>query len=168
MDIRRCLEILELDHNPSPAAIRQAYKDLVNVWHPDRFIHNQRLREKAEKKLKDINAAYHTLIAQSRSGTGGPEPQTHNSGNSENQEKEKAASKQPGTAPAGGNTERKVELGTRALLTLCYSLYKGFNRAVADLRDQPGQAPAQGRQPDISSTQRSQKAATEQKVKSSH
>jgi curved DNA-binding protein CbpA len=31
---------------------------LVNVWHPDRFVDNQRLQKKAEDKLKEINGAY--------------------------------------------------------------------------------------------------------------
>ena len=41
--------------------IRLAYRDLVNVWHPDRFGADARLRAKAEEHLKSINAAYHAL-----------------------------------------------------------------------------------------------------------
>jgi curved DNA-binding protein CbpA len=40
------------------AELRAAYLDLVQVWHPDRFEGNARLREKAERKLQEINAAY--------------------------------------------------------------------------------------------------------------
>lgn len=61
MDIRRSLEILELDHEPGLDEAKQAYKDLVNVWHPDRFNENPRLRERAEKKLKEVNLAYETV-----------------------------------------------------------------------------------------------------------
>ncbi len=35
-----------------------AYKDMVRVWHPDRFAGNPRLRAKADEKLKEINLAY--------------------------------------------------------------------------------------------------------------
>ncbi len=63
MDIRRSLEILELDHPPTPDEAKQAYKDLVNVWHPDRFNENPRLRERAGQKLKEINLAYETVEA---------------------------------------------------------------------------------------------------------
>ena len=61
MDIHRCLEILELDHTASIADVHQAYKDIVNVWHPDRFTHNPRLQRKAEGKIKEVNLAYATL-----------------------------------------------------------------------------------------------------------
>jgi curved DNA-binding protein CbpA len=58
MDLQRCFEVLELDQDASLDEVRQAYKDLVNVWHPDRFSNNPRLRQKAEEKLKEANLAY--------------------------------------------------------------------------------------------------------------
>lgn len=61
MNIRRSFEILELHHAATEAEARQAYKDIVNVWHPDRFCSNPRLKQKAEKKLKEVNAAYETI-----------------------------------------------------------------------------------------------------------
>ena len=61
MDIRRSFEILELHHAATEAETRQAYKDIVNVWHPDRFYSNPRLKQKAEKKLKEVNEAYETI-----------------------------------------------------------------------------------------------------------
>jgi len=61
MDIRRYYEILELDPGVSSEDVVQAYKDLVNVWHPDRFSKIPRLRRKAEKKLKEVNEAYEKL-----------------------------------------------------------------------------------------------------------
>jgi curved DNA-binding protein CbpA len=61
MDIKRCFEILELDRAASPDEVNQAYKDIVNVWHPDRFSNNPRLNHKAGEKLKEINIAYETL-----------------------------------------------------------------------------------------------------------
>ena len=61
MDIRRYYEILEIDPGVSPEEILQAYKDLVNVWHPDRFSRTPRLRRRAEKKLKEVNEAYEKI-----------------------------------------------------------------------------------------------------------
>ena len=56
--IYRCIEILGLTPGASEEEINQAYRDLVNVWHPDRFVGNPRLQKKAEEKVKEINAAY--------------------------------------------------------------------------------------------------------------
>jgi hypothetical protein len=54
--------ILELQIDASEEEIKQAYRDLVNVWHPDRFAKNSRLQEKANEKLKEINLAYEKVM----------------------------------------------------------------------------------------------------------
>ena len=62
-----CYSILDLDPAATAAEIREAYLDLVKVWHPDRFSkESPRLRRKVEEKLKAINNAYEKL----RSGAG--------------------------------------------------------------------------------------------------
>jgi len=61
MDIRQCFDVLELDSNANLDEAKQAYKDMVNIWHPDRFSNNPRLKQKAEDKLKEINEAYETV-----------------------------------------------------------------------------------------------------------
>ncbi len=53
--------ILDLTPSASPADVRQAYRDLVQVWHPDRFAHDPRLQRKAQVKLQSINDAYERL-----------------------------------------------------------------------------------------------------------
>lgn len=82
--VERALEVLGLDHDATPEDVKQAYRDLTKVWHPDRFPNDSRLRGKAEEKLKDINEAYRTLQGyaprlQPRTGAGpaapaGPQP----------------------------------------------------------------------------------------------
>ncbi|MEQ1885806.1 MAG: DnaJ domain-containing protein [Bryobacteraceae bacterium] len=57
----RSLEILQLKPGASPAEIRQAYLDLVQVWHPDRFVGNERMHRRAEEKLRELNEAYRLL-----------------------------------------------------------------------------------------------------------
>ncbi len=54
-------QLLELDQTASLGEMKQAYRDLVMVWHPDRFGQNLRLRQKAEDKLKQFNEAYEHL-----------------------------------------------------------------------------------------------------------
>ena len=56
--IDRCIEMLGVKPGASQEEVNQAYRDLANVWHPDRFAGNPRLQKKAEEKLKEINAAY--------------------------------------------------------------------------------------------------------------
>lgn len=62
MDIKRCFEILEIDADASLDEVNQAYRDLVSIWHPDRFSGNLRLKIKSEAKLKEINEAYRKTI----------------------------------------------------------------------------------------------------------
>ncbi len=61
MEIQRCFETLEIPKDSSIEDVHQAYRDLVNIWHPDRVGDNPRLKKKAEEKLKDINLAYEDL-----------------------------------------------------------------------------------------------------------
>jgi curved DNA-binding protein CbpA len=58
MNITKCYKILELENGASAEDARKAYKDMVRVWHPDRFGDNPRLRAKANEKLKELNLAY--------------------------------------------------------------------------------------------------------------
>lgn len=65
------LQTLSLDQTATFEEIREAYQDLVMVWHPDRFMHNPRLYKKAEEKLKQFNQAYAYLKGQQ---TNAPHP----------------------------------------------------------------------------------------------
>lgn len=62
-DISRSYQALGLQEGAPFTEIKQAYRDLVRVWHPDRFQHDERLRQIAQDKLKDINGAYKVLEA---------------------------------------------------------------------------------------------------------
>jgi curved DNA-binding protein CbpA len=58
MNITKSYKTLDLKTGASIDDTRKAYKDMVRVWHPDRFAGNPRLRVKATEKLKEINLAY--------------------------------------------------------------------------------------------------------------
>jgi uncharacterized RDD family membrane protein YckC len=62
MNVKKSFEILRLKTDASVEDLKLAYRDMVNVWHPDRFLHNPRLKEKAEKQLQEINQAYETAL----------------------------------------------------------------------------------------------------------
>lgn len=63
MILKRCYELLEITPGCTYEEARLAFRDMVSIWHPDKFSHNSRLKEKAEEKLKDLNAAWEQLQA---------------------------------------------------------------------------------------------------------
>ena len=60
-EIRRAYRVLGLRPGATSDEVRAAYHDLAQVWHPDRFSHSDRLRDKAEKNLTRINESYQIL-----------------------------------------------------------------------------------------------------------
>ena len=81
------LELLDLPDTFTEAQLKQAYHDLVQVWHPDKHSHNERLRKKADEKMKEINQAYEVLQSRLINGifrfersTGRPASQTSGTG----------------------------------------------------------------------------------------
>jgi len=61
MDIKECFEILDINPNSSLEDVKQSYRDMLNVWHPDRYSHNERLQQKANEKTKEILEAYNKI-----------------------------------------------------------------------------------------------------------
>lgn len=57
-DIDRYYDTLEVGPGATQENVRQAYRDLLMVWHPDRFPSNPRLQTKAQEKTIKINNAY--------------------------------------------------------------------------------------------------------------
>jgi curved DNA-binding protein CbpA len=140
MEIKKCFEILELDPNASIDEAKQAYKDIVNVWHPDRFSHNSRLKEKAEKKLKEVNVAYETVISSLHSKKAlrpkpdqAPPAKTATDQKTEAQTKPASGSAHQnfqGEAKAEDKTEAVAETGTRMFLEVCSFLYSSLRRII--------------------------------------
>lgn len=54
--------ILEIPVSSPLPEIKQAYRDLAQIWHPDRHAQNERLQAKALEKMKELNAAYDCII----------------------------------------------------------------------------------------------------------
>jgi DnaJ-like protein len=57
-----CCKILGIAPDAGANEIRQAYLDLVQVWHPDRF-QGGRLKRQVQERLQGINRAYADLTA---------------------------------------------------------------------------------------------------------
>jgi hypothetical protein len=62
-DLSKAYELLGVKPGVSNRELKAAHRDLAKVWHPDRFLHDPRLQEKAQEKLKEINEAYDLLIS---------------------------------------------------------------------------------------------------------
>jgi GUN4-like/DnaJ domain len=61
MKLERHYQVLEIAAGASQADIKQAYRNLAKVWHPDRFAGDPILQKQAQEKLIQINAAYEVL-----------------------------------------------------------------------------------------------------------
>lgn len=95
-------KILGIQPGASLDEIKEAYRDLAKVWHPDRFSHDLRLQQKAQEKLKEINEAY-SYLGKARSSTykshSQPESQTWQS-----QSRDESASTQTDEAQESPST----------------------------------------------------------------
>ena len=56
-EIASLLDLFELERGFTSEELKVAYRDLVQIWHPDRFAQNDRLQLKAQNKLTEINEA---------------------------------------------------------------------------------------------------------------
>jgi len=129
MNLREAFEMLDLDRKASIEDAKQAYKDLVNIWHPDRFSNNPRLKQRAEEKLKKINAAYDTVLSHLSSQGAeirGPV-------------KKRRAGTGPGTAQKAegrrDKTEAMTESATRIVLTAWSYVSTAFRRFAEQLAE---------------------------------
>lgn len=64
-DLAECYRILDLEYGASLDEVKRSYRELVKVWHPDRFRGDLKLKAKAEEKLKQLNLAFERLCAES-------------------------------------------------------------------------------------------------------
>jgi hypothetical protein len=63
MDLHAAFSLLGLPPGSTPDAIRDAYRDLAKVWHPDRFTGDSRLQAKASERMRELNEAYRIASA---------------------------------------------------------------------------------------------------------
>ena len=105
MDTRTAFSVLGLPATARPQAVKDAYRDLVKVWHPDRFAGDARLQAKATERMRELNEAYAIAVAHASSSPSGarrrPTPEAE-SARYAGAAPQPASSTPPATAPAGG------------------------------------------------------------------
>jgi phage baseplate assembly protein gpV len=74
----RYYAVLGVEPGASLEELKEAHRDLVKVWHPDRFGDDPRLQRKAQERLKEINEAYEQILPDARPAPPDlvPEPQS--------------------------------------------------------------------------------------------
>ncbi|HLW78897.1 MAG TPA: J domain-containing protein [Terriglobia bacterium] len=71
----RFYSLLGLEPGATLEELKRAHRDLVKVWHPDRFNDDPPLQKKAQEKLKEINEAYEQLLPDALSAEADPMPE---------------------------------------------------------------------------------------------
>ena len=64
-------KILDVDYEASDSEIKKAYHVLARKYHPDNFASDPKMGEIANRKMREINAAYEQLIADRERGIRG-------------------------------------------------------------------------------------------------
>ena len=63
MNRTEALNILGLDDDASAADIKSAYRECVQILHPDRFPNNKKLQDRATEQFKRLQDAYEYLTS---------------------------------------------------------------------------------------------------------
>ena len=63
MNRTEALRILGLDDDATPEDVKTAYKETVQILHPDRVASNKKLQDRATEQFKNLQAAYDYLTS---------------------------------------------------------------------------------------------------------
>jgi curved DNA-binding protein CbpA len=114
--------ILGLEPGASPKKVKQAYRDLLWVWHPDRFEGNPRLQDVAQEKLKDINNAYEQLKSATTSSYGGEREEQRNNQREASEDRKKSREQSASKPPPEQDVTAKSK-SIRRYLALGFLLF---------------------------------------------
>jgi curved DNA-binding protein CbpA len=63
MDYQEALGVLGLSEGASEAEVKTAYREMAQILHPDKYIENRKLAERAEEQFKRLNKARDVLLS---------------------------------------------------------------------------------------------------------
>ena len=95
MDLNECYKILEIEADATATQVKEAFRDLMQIYHPDHLnSFNPRIREKGKRKAAQINQAREKILSylKSKSDKVGKAPDYESTCNVE-PEREKAESR---------------------------------------------------------------------------
>jgi hypothetical protein len=144
MDTETAFKTFDLPVGSSLEEVRRAYRELLRIWHPDRYQHDEALARRALEKTTQLNLAYEHLSSLASSGGQGVPPRPTN-GTPPNQSGEQSA-----RGPAGSNvwSDRTIWWVTLLLAVLALVLfriqesYETRHRTATAIRS--AEAPSQG------------------------
>ena len=106
-EIHNAYQMLELPDGAGWTQVQKSWRELMKVWHPDRFPHNPDLQREAEERTKQINNAYDILKRYLKDGDI-PRPRPRSSKQSRKQESQKQT-RQSRSRPRPSKQSKKQE-----------------------------------------------------------
>lgn len=77
MNRLEALHILGLGDDATPEDVKTAYKECVQILHPDKFATNKKLQDRATEQFKNLQEAYDLLMAEGKARRRSTSSQTH-------------------------------------------------------------------------------------------
>ena len=81
MNRTEALHILGLEDDATADDIKIAYRETVQILHPDKFAGNEKLQSRATEQFKRLQEAYDLLSSGASGGRGGRDPDLSEAGN---------------------------------------------------------------------------------------
>src|SRR5262245_14100406 len=140
-DLDQYYRILGVEPGASPKKVKQAYRDLMWVWHPDRFEGNRRLQQVAQEKLKEINNAYEPVKSAAASSCGyGKEEQRNNRASEDRKKNHEQSASTPPPKPDVTAKSKSVQFYV-ALGFLLLVFFSFLHRQLSKSALKPAQLP---------------------------
>lgn len=136
MNIEECLKILELKRGASIDEIKTARLEMLQVWHPDKYVSNPKLAEKAKEKTLIINEAFKILVQEFKLKEQNQKSTENSVSNDYQKERERFSKKQIARFRYSDRKEKQTNRARRQLyFTLLWTVLTGLFGLVLGLKE---------------------------------